>query len=274
MTCGRPLYVTMTKKKSKANKQARVAEKKKKQEKKGDRKAKLKAAKAQESEEEPDLDDILQEYKRQQEAFHKVTETILDDPPRARTAGSFIASPSNKNELLLFGGEYFNGSTVTFFGDLLIYHLGRDEWRSVTSPNAPLPRSGHAWCRGGNQSGYIFLFGGEFSSPKQGTFYHYNDFWCLQASSREWTRLEPKGPIPPARSGHRMTFFKQVGRTLRFYGSACILNPRKKNLVLTSTLSCSVDFKTHPTRLNISPVSQAKLWTSQKCFQTFISLTK
>ena len=52
---------------------------------------------------------------------------------------------------------------------------------------------------------------GEFSSPKQGTFYHYNDFWRLEPSSREWTRLETKGKGPPARSGHRMTYFK-VGR--------------------------------------------------------------
>jgi hypothetical protein len=52
--------------------------------------------------------------------------------------------------------------------------INKDEWRMITSPNSPLPRSGHAWCRGGNAGG-IYLFGGEFSSPKQGTFYHYND---------------------------------------------------------------------------------------------------
>jgi hypothetical protein len=42
------------------------------------------------------------------------------------------------------------------------------------------PRSGHAWCRGGNAGG-IYLFGGEFSSPKQGTFYHYNDVSGFEA---------------------------------------------------------------------------------------------
>lgn len=49
---------------------------------------------------------------------------------------------------------------------------------------------------------------GEFSSPKQGTFYHYNDFWKLDTVTREWTRVESKGKGPPARSGHRMTYFK------------------------------------------------------------------
>lgn len=97
---------------------------------------------------------------------------------------------------------------ATFFNDLMIYDIPKDEWRCVTSPNAPLPRSGHAWTRGGNQA-KVYLFGGEFSSPKQGTFYHYNDFWQLDPATREWTRLEPKGKTPPARSGHRMTYFKQ-----------------------------------------------------------------
>lgn len=107
----------------------------------------------------------------------------------------------------MFGGEYYNGALATFFNDLFVYNIDRDEWRKVTSPNSPLPRSGHAWCRGGNAGG-IYLFGGEFSSPKQGTFYHYNDFWRLDPSTREWTRLEGKGKSPPARSGHRLVYYK------------------------------------------------------------------
>lgn len=51
-------------------------------------------------------------------------------------------------------------------------------------------------------------FPGEFSSPKQGTFYHYNDFWKLDPTTREWERIETKGKGPPARSGHRMTYHK------------------------------------------------------------------
>lgn len=34
------------------------------------------------------------------------------------------------------------------------------------------------------------------------------DFWHLNPSEREWTRLETKGKSPPARSGHRMTYYK------------------------------------------------------------------
>ncbi|KAL3418988.1 kelch repeats protein [Phlyctema vagabunda] len=188
-------------------KKAKLAEKKTKQEKKGQKKEKAKASKADDSDaEDIDLDAVLAEYAKKQEQFLKVTETPCE-PPRPRASATIIASTNSSNELFLFGGEYFNGALATFFNDLYVYLIDRDEWRTITSPNSPLPRSGHAWCRGGNAGG-LYMFGGEFSSPKQGTFYHYNDFWRFEPSSREWTRLESKGKGPPARSGHRMTYFK------------------------------------------------------------------
>lgn len=190
-------------------KKAKAAEKKQKQEKKAQKKEKVKASKLDGSDaEDVDLDAVLAEYKKAQEEFVKITETVSDAPPKARSSSTFLASPSNSNQLLLFGGETWNGALASFYNDLNIYYTDRDEWHCVTSPNAPLPRSGHAWCRGGNQKDSVFLFGGEFSSPKQGTFYHYNDFWKLEPSTREWTRIETKGKTPPARSGHRMTYYK------------------------------------------------------------------
>lgn len=165
------------KKSKNPDKKTKLAEKKAKQEKKGANKEKAKASKAADTgsdAEDVDLDAVLAEYARKQEQFLKVTEAVCDAPPRARASATLIASPANENELFLFGGEYFDGALARFFNDLYVYVVGRDEWRLVTSPNTPLPRSGHAWCRGGNAGG-IYLFGGEFSSPKQGTFYHYND---------------------------------------------------------------------------------------------------
>ncbi|TGO73313.1 hypothetical protein BELL_0372g00090 [Botrytis elliptica] len=198
-------------KKSKSeDKKKKLAEKKQKQEKKADKKEKSKAQKSKSADdsdnESIDLDSVLAEYAKAQESFLKITEVVCE-PPKPRASSTLIASPNNANELFLFGGEYFNGALATFFNDLYVYAVNKDEWHVVTSPNAPLPRSGHAWCRGGNAGG-IYMFGGEFSSPKQGTFYHYNDFWHLNPSEREWTRLETKGKSPPARSGHRMTYYK------------------------------------------------------------------
>jgi N-acetylneuraminic acid mutarotase len=195
---------------SPTNEASQQAEKAAKQASKGEKKAKAKAAKVEGSDaEDVDLDEVLEEYRRQQEQFLKVTETVLEAPPRPRAASTLMANPSDSNSLLLFGGEYFNGSLAQFYNDLSIYNISRDEWRCVTSPNAPLPRSGHAWTRASNPS-HVYLFGGEFSSPKQGTFHHYSDFWRLEPASREWTKIETKGKdkSPPARSGHRMTYWK------------------------------------------------------------------
>jgi N-acetylneuraminic acid mutarotase len=205
--------VIMAKDKKKAGAKAAVkAAKSAKQEKKAGKKDKKVATKVQEVDsdaEEVDLDDVLAQYAKEQEQYHAITE-VPTEPPAARSSGTIIASPANENELFLFGGEYFNGATAKFFNDLLVYNIKQDTWKKVTSPNSPLPRSGHAWCRGANTKD-IYLFGGEFSSPKQGTFYHYNDFWKLDPMNREWTRVEgkSKAPGPPARSGHRMVGYKQ-----------------------------------------------------------------
>ena len=189
-----------------AEQKARVAAKQSRKAAQKEKKTKSKAGANTSDAEDEDLESVLEEYARRQAQFLKVTETVCQ-PPSPRSSSTLVGSPSNGKELFLFGGEYFNGAFALFFNDLFVYHVERDEWRRVTSPNSPLPRSGHAWCRGGNAGG-IYMFGGEFSSPKQGTFYHYNDFWKLDSSSREWTRLEGKGKSPPARSGHRMTHHK------------------------------------------------------------------
>jgi Domain of unknown function (DUF4110)/Galactose oxidase, central domain len=191
-----------------AEKQARTLAKQSKKAAKGEKKAKTKDASRDDDSdaEEVDLDAVLAAYAQEQAKFLKVTEELCD-PPSPRSSSTILASPSNRNELFVFGGEYYDGTTARFFNDLFVYLIDRGEWRQVRSPNSPLPRSGHAWCRGGN-SGGIYLFGGEFSSPKQGTFHHYNDFWHLDPGSREWMRIETKKQGPSARSGHRMTYFR------------------------------------------------------------------
>ncbi|PSN62777.1 galactose oxidase [Corynespora cassiicola Philippines] len=199
-------------KKKSGDKKALKAAKAAKAEKKAGKKDKKLAAKNKDVDsdaESVDLDAVLAQYAKEQEQYNAITEEV-SEPPSARSSSTLLASPANENELFMFGGEYFNGATAQFYNDLFVYNVKQDVWKKVTSPNSPLPRSGHAWCRSANTRD-IYLFGGEFSSPKQGTFYHYNDFWKLDPSSREWTRIESKGKAssPPARSGHRMVGFKQ-----------------------------------------------------------------
>ncbi|KAF2868944.1 hypothetical protein BDV95DRAFT_498877 [Massariosphaeria phaeospora] len=199
------------KKKGGDKKAAKVA-KAAKQEKKAGKKDKKQAAKTKDDDsdaESVDLDAVLAQYAKEQEQYHAITE-VASEPPSPRTSSTLLANPANENELFMYGGEYFNGATAQFYNDLFVYNIKQDSWKKVTSGNSPLPRSGHAWCRAANTKD-VYLFGGEFSSPKQGTFYHYNDFWRLDPSNREWTRIELKGKAasPPARSGHRMVGFKQ-----------------------------------------------------------------
>jgi N-acetylneuraminic acid mutarotase len=199
-------------KKKSGDKKAAKAAKAAKQEKKAGKKDKKIATKNKDVDsdtESVDLDDVLAQYAKEQEQYHAITE-VACEPPTPRSSSTMVANPANENELFMYGGEYFNGATAHFYNDLFVYNIKQDTWKKVTSPNSPLPRSGHAWCRAANTK-EIYLFGGEFSSPKQGTFYHYNDFWRLDPVSREWTRIEQKGKAssPPARSGHRMVSFKQ-----------------------------------------------------------------
>ncbi|RPA75173.1 galactose oxidase [Ascobolus immersus RN42] len=192
-----------------AKKKAKSAELKARKAEKATKKSQKKSSKtaADSDAEDIDLDAVLAEYAAQQANFHKVAETPLADPPSARTNSTLTPSPTNSNELFLFGGESFNGALAHFYNDLFVHIIDKNEWRHITSPNSPLPRSGHAAVTGKKE---IWLFGGEFSSPKQGTFYHYGDFWRLDTANREWTKVEgKKGATPPARSGHRLVCWKQ-----------------------------------------------------------------
>lgn len=209
------IFLAMGKAKDKKSKSEAKAQKQAKQAKKAaktDKKVKAKSA-AQDGDSDADdnvdLDAVLAAYAEEQARFLKVTEE-KSSPPSARSSCTMVASPTNRHELFMFGGEYLDETGVCrFFNDLFVYNINRGEFSKVTSPNSPPPRSGHAWCRSGNTA-KIYLFGGEFSSPKQGVFYHFNSFYMLDPDSREWTQIEPKGKSkgPPSRSGHRMTYWK------------------------------------------------------------------
>ena len=196
-------------KKSKVEAKAQKQEKQAKKAAKGEKKVKAKTADVDsDADENVDLDAVLAAYAEEQASFLKVTEEACG-PPSSRSSSTIIASPANRNEIFIFGGEYMDAtSTCRFYNDLYVYNINKGEFSHVTSPNSPPPRSGHAWCRSGN-TGKIYMGFGEFSSPKQGIFYHFNSMYMLDPETREWSLIEPrKGKGPPARSGHRMTSWK------------------------------------------------------------------
>ena len=150
---------------------------------------------------EDDLDVLLKEFREMSAAMTTVKEEVVP-PPSPRANGTITVHPS-KEELLLFGGERYDGKRNTFYADLYRYSMKRNEWKHVLIPNTPPPRSSHQAVAVPSSGGSLFIFGGEFSSADQTKFHHYRDFWCLDLSTLEWEQITAKNG-PSARSGHRM----------------------------------------------------------------------
>ncbi|SCU81915.1 LAMI_0B08196g1_1 [Lachancea mirantina] len=194
-------------KKDKEAKKARAELKNKKNQDKADQKNKKKSKKLDDDEEDVDIDEILENYRKEQLQFHEIS-VVPVERPGPRSNCSMVASPlRGKRELIIFGGENTDqtAGTTTFYNELFTYNLDSDQWRKITSQNSPMPRSSAAFAS--HPSGVMLLHGGEFSSPKQNTFYHYSDSWLLDCDTKEWTKLDQKNG-PSARSGHRIAIWK------------------------------------------------------------------
>ena len=150
---------------------------------------------------EEDLDAVLKEFSAMQAQLTAINEEVAP-PPSKRCNGSLTAHPT-KDELIYFGGEHFDGKRNIFYAELYRYIVKRNEWRRVSSPTAPPPRSSHQVVAVPTGGGQLFMFGGEFSSTNQQQFHHYRDFWSLDLSTWAWEQVPAKNG-PSARSGHRM----------------------------------------------------------------------
>ncbi|TPX42015.1 hypothetical protein SeMB42_g05316 [Synchytrium endobioticum] len=165
---------------------------------------KFSARRRVDNDDEEDIDAILAAFKKVEEARFQVTEEKSTPLPSRRHACQLVANPLVSAELILFGGEFFDGQKVSMFNEIYKYNIDKKEWRRVSSPNAPAPRSGHQLVATHSK---LFLFGGEFVSPNQSTFYHYKDMWTFDLATNQWEKLEMKN-MPSARSGHRMVTWK------------------------------------------------------------------
>uniref|UniRef100_A0A671SPX6 Kelch domain-containing protein 4-like n=1 Tax=Sinocyclocheilus anshuiensis TaxID=1608454 RepID=A0A671SPX6_9TELE len=127
--------------------------------------------------EEEDLEALIAEFQCLDAKKTQVLETACP-PPSPRLNASLCAHPE-KDELILFGGEFFNGK--------------RCAQQAVVVP------------QGGGQ---MWIFGGEFASPDGEQFYHYKDLWVLHLGTRTWEQIKAPG-APSGRSGHRMVLSKR-----------------------------------------------------------------
>lgn len=151
-----------------------------------------------------DIDAILRNIQKE-EAKKKevhVEENVRAPSPRSNCTLSM--NPLKETELILYGGEFYNGSKTFVYGDLYRYDVEKNEWKLISSPNSPPPRSAHQAVTWKNN---IYIFGGEFTSPNQERFHHYKDFWMFDLKTNQWEQLLLKG-CPTARSGHRMVLYK------------------------------------------------------------------
>ncbi|XP_022843585.1 kelch domain-containing protein 4 isoform X1 [Olea europaea var. sylvestris] len=153
---------------------------------------------------EDDIDSILSSIQKEEA---KKKEVHIEDnvpAPSPRSNCSLTINPLKDTELILYGGEFYNGSKTFVYGDLYRYDVEKQEWKLISSPNSPPPRSAHQAVSWKN---YLYVYGGEFTSPNQERFHHYKDFWMLDLKTNRWEQLNYKG-CPSPRSGHRMVLYK------------------------------------------------------------------
>ncbi|XP_021808459.1 kelch domain-containing protein 4 isoform X1 [Prunus avium] len=153
---------------------------------------------------EDDIDAILLNIQKEEAKKKDVHVEDNVPAPSPRSNCTLNINPLKETELILYGGEFYNGNKTFVYGDLYRYDVEKQEWKLISSPNSPPPRSAHQAVTWKN---YLYIFGGEFTSPNQERFHHYKDFWMLDLKTNQWEQLNLKGS-PSPRSGHRMVLYK------------------------------------------------------------------
>ncbi|KAF1336134.1 Protein containing repeated kelch motif, partial [Globisporangium splendens] len=151
--------------------------------------------------EEEDIEVILAEFLKKEALKTQITVEACGQPsPRA----NFTLSALQSGEMIMFGGEYFDGDVNVCFNDVFKWNIdaGVQEWKMISSPNSPPPRCSHQAVV---YRDHLYVFGGEFATADQ--FHHYRDFWRLDLKTNAWEAIEEKGG-PSPRSGHRMVVWR------------------------------------------------------------------
>ncbi|XP_058384421.1 kelch domain-containing protein 4 [Diceros bicornis minor] len=156
--------------------------------------------------EEEDLEALIAHFQTLDAKKTQIVETPCS-PPSPRLNASLSAHPE-KDELILFGGEYFNGQKTFLYNELYIYNIKKDTWTKVEIPNPPPRRCAHQAVVVPQGGGQLWIFGGEFASPDGEQFYHYKDLWVLHLATKTWEQVRSPGG-PSGRSGHRMVAWKR-----------------------------------------------------------------
>lgn len=175
---------------------------------KTEKKAALKLKKELAQKGEDDIEQLIAKFQEEDKKLLEVTEEKCN-PPSPRSSLTVLPHP-DKDELLFFGGEYFNGSKTFMYNDFYTYNIKKNQWTLLRCPNSPPPRCGHQAVTLSHGGGQMWMFGGEFASPTRSQFYHYRDLWVYHLSHKRWEQIRASHG-PSSRSGHRMiTYKKQI----------------------------------------------------------------
>ncbi|XP_022115462.2 kelch domain-containing protein 4 [Pieris rapae] len=117
--------------------------------------------------------------------------------PPPRSAHQAVATPANKGELWVFGGEFTSPTETQFYHykDLWCFLLSEKKWEKVVSPNGPSPRSGHRMVLLGRK---LCIFGGYSDDGRECRYF--DDIYTFCLDTRQWTKLAPNGRGPCPRS--------------------------------------------------------------------------
>uniref|UniRef100_A0A383WDZ9 DUF4110 domain-containing protein n=1 Tax=Tetradesmus obliquus TaxID=3088 RepID=A0A383WDZ9_TETOB len=163
---------------------------------------------------EDDIDALLAKFALEEKQL-KAVQVINDcEPPSARVNASFVPYVTQRGtDIIMFGGEFSDHvkDKVYVYKDLYKFSTDKQRWSQVVT-KGPGPRCAH---QAFIHKSFMYVWGGEFSSPNQERFMHFRDLWRLDLSTNEWDQLPLKGG-PSARSGHRIAVHK--GRALLFGG--------------------------------------------------------
>ncbi|XP_078005521.1 kelch domain-containing protein 4 isoform X4 [Phascolarctos cinereus] len=186
--------------------------------------------------EEEDLEALIAQFQTLDAKKTQIIETPCS-PPSPRLNASLSPHPE-KDELILFGGEYFNGQKTFLYNELYFYSIRKNTWTKVEIPNPPPRRCAHQAAVVPQGGGQLWVFGGEFASPDGEQFYHYKDLWVLHLATRTWEQIKdyiyyndvyafsldtytwsklcPSGTGPTPRSGFQMSVSSEG--TIIIYG--------------------------------------------------------
>ncbi|XP_029664882.1 kelch domain-containing protein 4 [Formica exsecta] len=156
---------------------------------------------------EEDIEKVIAEIEKEEGRRQRVKEMIVN-PPSRRVNFTLTAHPF-KNELIMLGGEFYDGRQTIVYSDMFSYNINKREWTLIKAPGAPPPRCGHQTvATTANGTGELWVFGGEFTSPSESQFYHYRDLWVFRFAEKKWEKITAAN-CPSARSGHRMLHIKK-----------------------------------------------------------------